>query len=225
MSLLSQVAAGLRAAGDQLPLAEVRRAAQEVDVASRRLARVAGPVPALGTALEHLDSAAGALLLAQHALQGYLASVGVLPAAVPSTVDDPDRPNWWASRVFAVTGVRAAPVSTVDVLDRALARARDGDRAGLAAVLAGAEPSVGLGLASATAPYLARCAALLDRPSIALDVVADLLPGLPAGVAEGILAGTPDRPWERHPADPAIASTVLLAGLLNVLGRKGIHDC
>src|SRR5436305_4488262 len=111
MSLPSEVATSLRAAGAQLPLPEVRRAAQEVDVASRRLARVAGPVPALGTALEHLDCAAGALLLAQHALQGYLAAVGVLPQPVPSTVDDHARPNWWASRVFALTDVSAAPLS------------------------------------------------------------------------------------------------------------------
>jgi hypothetical protein len=227
MSLPSDVAASLRAAGTALPLAEVRRAAQEVDVASRRLAMVAGPVPALNAALEHLDSAAGALLLAQHALQGYLAAVGVLPEAVPSTVDDQVRPDWWAARVFELTGITTDQLSTVDgggLLDEAVARAQDGDRPGLASVLAGAEPSVGLGLASAAAPFITRCALLLDEPWDAVGTVRDLLPGLPYGVAEKLLAGTPHGPWDGHPADPAIAAPVLLAGLLNLLGRKGIHD-
>jgi hypothetical protein len=47
---------------------------------------------------------------------------------------------------------------------------------------------------------------------------------LPSGVAAAILAGTPRRPWEEHPADRSIAGTVLLAGLLNLLGRKGINE-
>jgi hypothetical protein len=228
MSLLSEVAGNLRAAGAELPLAEVRRAAHDVDTASRRLAAalVAHPAPvrALGAALEHLDSAAGALLLAQHAIQGYLTSVGVHPAPVPSTVDDPVRSNWWVERVHALTGVVAEPLSTVDLLGAALAAAQDGDRDGLASVLAGAEPSAGLALASATAPHIASCAALAGHPLAALNTVRDLLPGLPGGVAEGILARTPRRPWDRHPADPAVAGTVLLAGLLNLLGRKGIDD-
>jgi hypothetical protein len=222
MSLPSQVA------GAELPLAEVRRAAHDVDTAGRRLAAalIAHParVPALGAALEHLDSAAGALLLAQHAVQGYLASVGVRPAPVPSTMDDPVRRNWWAERVRVLTGMGAEPLSTVDVLGAALAAAQDGDRDRLASVLAGAEPPAGLALARAIAPHIVSCADLAGHPSTALDTVRDLLPGLPSGVAEGILAGTPVRPWDGHPADPAIAGTVLLAGLLNLLGRKGIDD-
>src|SRR5437867_7386366 len=98
MSLLSELMVNLQA-GTELPLPEVRRAAQEVDAASRRLAaalaqQLAGVRP-LSDALEHLDSAAGALLLAQHAIQGYLASIGVHPAPVPSTVDEQVRSNWW----------------------------------------------------------------------------------------------------------------------------------
>jgi hypothetical protein len=229
MSLLSEVAVSLRTAGAELPLPEVRRAAQDVDLASRRLALVVAagqtaPVRALGAALEHLDSAAGALLLAQHAIQGYLAAVGVLPVPAPSTVDDPVRSNWWAARVFEVTAVSPDPVSCERLLEEAVTRARDGDRDGLAAVLAGAEPAVGLGLASGTAPLVARLAGAVEHPGRAWDGVRHLVPELPSGVAAAILAGTPRRPWEEHPADRSIAGTVLLAGLLNLLGRKGINE-
>src|SRR6266536_2275045 len=110
MSLLSELAVNLRAAGTELPLPEVRRAAHEVDTASRRLAAALIQQPpgirALSGALEHLDSAAGALLLAQHSLQGYLASVGALPPPVPSTVDTPIPSNWWVERVVELTGHR-----------------------------------------------------------------------------------------------------------------------
>lgn len=229
MSLLSEVAVDLRTAGAQLPLPEVRRAAWDVELASRRLATLVaagqtGPVRALGSALEHLDAAAGALLLAQHAIQGYLTAVGLSPEPVPSTVDIPDSHNWWAVRVFEVTAVSPAPASCADLLDEALTRAQDGDRDGLAAVLAGAPPSAGLGLASTTAALVADYARLVEHPGQAWDGVRHLVPELPSGVAAAILARTARRPWDEHPADRAIAGTVLLAGLLNLLGRKGIHD-
>jgi len=228
MSLISEVAASLRVAAE-LPLPEVRRAAQEVDAASRRLAVLvtAGhcePVRALGSALEHLDSAAGALLLAQHAIQGYLTAVGVQAEPVPSTVDGPVRTNWFAERVFAVTGARPSTVDSRDLLDDALSRAQDGDRAGFAAVLAGAEPAVGLALAPRTASLIQLHAHHVEYPGRAWESVRHLVPALPSGVAAGILAGTPHRPWDQHPADPAIAGTVLLAGLLNLLGHKGLHE-
>ncbi len=228
MSLISEVAVSLRVAAE-LPLPEVRRAAQEVDAASRRLALLVAaghpaPVRALGSALEHLDSAAGALLLAQHAIQGYLTAVGVAPEPVPSTVDDPVRSNWFAERVFAVTEVRPSTVDSRDLLDDALARAQDGDRDGFAAVLAGAEPAAGLALAPRTASLIQLHAHHVEHPGRAWESVRHLVPGLPSGVAAGILAGTRHRPWDQHPADPAIAGTVLLAGLLNLLGHKGLHE-
>jgi hypothetical protein len=229
MSLLTEVAVDLRTVGAQLPLPEVCRAAWDVEVASRRLAMLVaagqpGPVRALGAALEHLDTAAGALLLSQHAIRGYLAAVGMSAGPVPSTVDVPVQHNWWAARVFEVTAASPAPVSRTDLLDEAVARARDGDRDGFAAVLAGAEPSAGLGLASATAPLVSGYAGLVEHPGRAWEAVRHLVPELPSGVAAAILAGTARRPWDEHPADRAIAGVVLLAGLLNLLGRKGIHD-
>src|SRR6266536_5223107 len=152
MSLRSDVAANLRAAGTDLPLPEVRRAAQEVDTASRRLAATLPQQPAgvrpLGAALEHLDTAAGALLLAQHSIQGYLASVGTHPDPPPSTVDEATRPNWWADRVTELTGERPArsdpvPGTSNRLLHRAVARALAADRTGLTEVLANAEPATG----------------------------------------------------------------------------------
>ena len=89
-------------------------------------------------------------------------------------------------------------------------------------MLAGADPTDGLGLAARTAPYVQHYADRAERPSAALDTVRELLPGLPPGVAEAVLAGTPDGPWDGHPADRAVAGTVLLAGLLNLLGHKGL---
>jgi hypothetical protein len=115
-------------------------------------------------------------------------------------------------------------VDSRDLLDAALARAQDGDREGLAAVLAGAGPPAGLALAPRTASLIQLHAHHVEQPGRVWETVRHLVPGLPAGVAAGILAGTPRRPWDQHPADPAIAGTVLLAGLLNLLGRKGLHD-
>ena len=199
-----------------LPLSEVRRAAHDVHTASRRLARV----PALAAALGHLDTAAGALLLAEHALQGY--AVSTRPPPQSSTVDTAVPVTWWTARIAVLTGVHPSPVPAPDLLDDALARAQDGDRDGLAAVLAGADPTDGLGLAARTAPYVQHYADRAERPSAALDTVRELLPGLPPGVAEAVLAGAPDGPWDGHPADRAVAGTVLLAGLLNLLGHKGL---
>jgi hypothetical protein len=233
MSLLSELATSLGATGAQLPLPEVRRAAQEVDTASRRLAAALAhaqhpaPVRALGAALEHLDSASGALLLAQHSIQGYLTSVGATAVPPPSTVDNEPAADWWVQRVAQLTRCApssrpsAAPGTTTDLLRAALDPAQSGDRYGLAEVLAGAHPPVGLGLAALTAPLIQHHADLAERPSAALSTVGHLLPGLPSGVAESILAHRPGRPWDRHPADAAITGTALLAGLLNLLGRKG----
>jgi hypothetical protein len=232
VSLLSQPAAGLPGTGAGLPLPEVRRAAQEVDTASRRLAAALAahpaPVPVLGAALEHLDSAAGALLLAQHAIQGYLAAIGAPSTGAPSTVDEPVRSNWWVERVVQLTKhtptLRDPAGSAAELLAAALRPAQAGDRAGFAEVLASAEPTIGLGLAGLTAPLIERYAAELADPSPALDTVEDLLPALPDGLAEALLARTPDRPWDNHPADPAIAGTGLVAGLLNLLGRNGLPE-
>jgi hypothetical protein len=232
MSLLSELMVNLQA-GTELPLPEVRRAAQEVDAASRRLAaalaeQLAGVRPLSG-ALEHLDSAAGALLLAQHAIQGYLASVGAHPVPVPSTVDQQVRSNWWVERVVELTGHRpglpgGGTHSGAELLHHAVARALDADRVGLAAVLATADPATGLGLAALTAPLLKRYADLVDEPRVALATVRVLLPGLPDAVAEAVLTRTRHRPWDLHPADPAIAGTVLVAELLNLSGLNALPE-
>jgi hypothetical protein len=233
MSLLSELAVNLRAAGTELPLPEVRRAAHEVDTASRRLAAALIQQPpgvrALSGALEHLDSAAGALLLAQHSLQGYLASVGALRPPVPSTVDTPIPSNWWVERVVELTGHRpglpgGGTGGSAELLHHAVARALDADRAGLAAVLAGADPATGLGLAALTAPLVRRYADLVDEPRVALATIRVLLPGLPDAVAEAVLTGTRHRPWDLHPADPAIAGTVLVAELLNLSGLNALPE-
>src|SRR5262249_11434766 len=129
-----------------------------------------------------------------------------------------------AGRVVEVTTVAPAPVPCDRLLEEAVVRAQDGDRDGLAAVLSGAGPAAGLGLAPVTAPLVARFARLVKHPGRAWDGVRHLVPELPSGVAAATLAGTPRRPWDEHPADRAIAGTVLLAGLLNLLGRKGIDD-
>lgn len=214
-----------------------------MDTASRRLAAALAaqpqpvpawraaqpqPTPALAAALAHLDSAAGALLLAQHAIQGYLAAVGTHPATASSTVDRQGRSNWWVTRVAQLT--RHRPVSrepagsSARLLDEAVRQAQAGDRAGFADTLASAEPAIGLGLAELTAPLIERYATALADPSPALDTVANLLPALPDGVAGALLAGAPDRPWDNHPADLAITGPALVAGLLNLLGRNGLPE-
>jgi len=229
VSLLSELAAGLAGTGAGLPLPEVRRAAHEVDTASRRLAAalVAHPQPvrALSAALEHLDSAAGALLLAQHAIQGYLAAIGAHPVLPPSTVDEPVRLNWWVERVAQLTKHRPTLGDPAgNLLAEALRPAQAGDREGFADTLASAGQTTGLGLAGLTAPLIQRYAAELADPSPALDTVEELLPALPDGLAEALLTRTPDRPWDNHPADTAIAGTAIVAGLLNLLGRNGLPE-
>lgn len=140
MSLLEDLADQLRTTGEHLPIAEVTAATERLRMAGGLLAWVMhsstnpGGVPTMAAATEHLEHAAGAMLVAQEALRDYALTLGLSPDAVPA--DDrrwhtalaptpppapptatgsaaspaPELSDWWAERVGEITEgtVRAA---------------------------------------------------------------------------------------------------------------------
>ncbi len=189
MSLVRELAARVRAVAEDLPLPQVRLAAERLRSATALLGYVLAhsvadrPVPTLAGATEHLDAAAGALRTAQDRLAEYLTAVGLSGGAVSenrdwraaltpegSTVDS--RPpevaplhDWWAARVHELTGEsgedRARPQDGPALLKEAVARAMGRDRAGLSRQLVSAGAAAGLGLAALTPAVLEQLAAEL----------------------------------------------------------------
>ncbi len=130
MSLVEQVGAEVAAAVQRLPVAPVVAATQRLAAAGdllrwvrRESAHDLGTATLAG-ALEHLEAAGRALLVAQERLGGYLREIGLahdaggteaprrpeperVPAPGPSTSDDPGTAglgNWWAGRIAVITG-------------------------------------------------------------------------------------------------------------------------
>src|SRR5438309_994177 len=132
MSLIEELGARLYASSAELPLGELIAALDRLRAGSALLSWVrqesARPlgVPELSGAIEHLEHAARALLVAQDSLSGYLAGIGLAGDATRppdtawrSALDDPAQPprtepprtgappplgRWWARRVSELTG-------------------------------------------------------------------------------------------------------------------------
>jgi hypothetical protein len=188
MSLIEELGARLYASSADLPLGELVAALDRLRAGSALLSWVrqesARPlgVPELAGAIEHLEHAARALLVAQDSLSGYLAAVGLTVDAAPPpdtawrrALDEPQAPRspqepgrvaapplgrWWAQRVGVLTNgpvddVPQSRASGVDLLRRVAGLT---DRDGLRRELAGAAPPAGLGLAAIAPPVLHKLA-------------------------------------------------------------------
>ncbi|MEV4845889.1 hypothetical protein AB0K20_22080 [Micromonospora matsumotoense] len=89
MSIVEDVGAQVRAAAEELPLAQLALALEKFGQATERLRWVrqesANPmgVPELAAATEHAESAGHALRVAQEQLSGYLAAIGLAPDGPP----------------------------------------------------------------------------------------------------------------------------------------------
>jgi hypothetical protein len=167
------------------------------------------------------------------------------PAAPPDTAPPPPEQlgSWWRRRVEQLTG-EAPPApgqadgrdrpDTAELLRRVATGVRSGDRAGLGRDLYSVNASAGLGLSAVTPPVLHRLAGdLLGHEPHADDLprlrtatagrVRSLLPGAPPAVLETLLARICRAPvpdgTQTHPADSAVAASVLTGVLLARLGR------
>ncbi|GAA0806780.1 hypothetical protein [Spirilliplanes yamanashiensis] len=139
MSLVTDVAARVRSASDDLPLDLIAAAADRLRTATELLDRVRQSsvdpigVPPLGAALEHAERAVHQLLATRDALGDYLAAAGLAgdagapPAAPPPAGPGPQarvpRPaaqreparapgplaSWWRTRVAELTGIADPP--------------------------------------------------------------------------------------------------------------------
>jgi hypothetical protein len=168
------------------------------------------------------------------------------PVPVPADGAPPVAPRlrrWWAERVAYLTD--GAPVeesgnggstpNNAELLRRVARHTRAADRDGLRRELTAAPAPVGLGLSATVPAVLQRLAAdLLGHQPRAEDLpvltrtargpVQALLPKLPPGVLDTLLARVCRVPPEgsqaqAHPADSAVTGGVLVGVLLHRLGR------
>jgi hypothetical protein len=179
MSLVQDLADRLRAAHDQLPVAEITAAAERMRAATALMAWVLhhssrpDAVPSLGNAAERLDHAAAALRAAQDSLDSYSLAIGIavdsypdnrLPA-VPGQVQrahsvDHQLADWWSTRVCHLTGHPMiekrgeGAESSTELLALCVDTALEADTAALHRHLVSAGPAVGLGLAAVAPPLL-----------------------------------------------------------------------
>jgi hypothetical protein len=191
MSLIEELGARLYASSADLPLGDLVAALDRLRAGSALLGWVRQEstrplgVPQLSGAIEHLEHAARALLVAQDSLSGYLATIGLTADAAPPpdtawrrALDEPEPPRspqapgpveapplgrWWAQRVGVLTNgsvddVPQGQANGADLLRAVARRSGTGDRDGLRRELAGAAPPVGLGLAAIAPPVLHRLA-------------------------------------------------------------------
>lgn len=181
MSLVQDLADRLRAARDQLPIAEIAGAAERMRAASGMLAWVlhqsakSGAVPGLGLAANHLDHAAAALRVAQDSIDDYCLALGVsmeaypdhrLPvqrASSPNAGIDNQLSDWWTTRVCQLSGHDSTERgegadSSTELLRRCVTAALDGDTGKLHKHMVAAGPAVGLGLAAVAPPLLRQLA-------------------------------------------------------------------
>ncbi|MFF3866278.1 hypothetical protein [Micromonospora sp. NPDC001898] len=97
MSIIEDVGAQVRAAAEDLPLAQLALALEKFGQATERLRWVrqesANPmgVPELSAATEHTESAGHALRVAQEQLSAYLAAIGLAPDGAPAARPAGDR--------------------------------------------------------------------------------------------------------------------------------------
>ncbi len=150
--------------------------------------------------------------------------------------------DWWSTRISELTGQSTdsrsdgAPTSA-ELLRLVAAAALDNDAKRLHRHLVNAGPAVGLGLAAVSPPLLRRLATdLVGHPPrledlarvrrAALPLPAEVLPDLTPDPAEETIArvchAQPQRKASQpnHPADVAVTSALLVAGLLRATGRS-----
>jgi hypothetical protein len=241
MSLLQDLGSQLRGAANDLPVTDLVAAADRLRAAVERLAAIRqessrgiGVVP-LGQAVDHLEHALRALLVAQEDVAAYLVAIGLTSDAVvtPPTRGRPAptvsgdatpiesepaeaMPAWWPGRVDKLTGYEPEPTSSTpdgsaagdstELLKRVAAHTgRDGLRIELRRVPA----ATGLGLAALATTALHRLAAeILGHPPGPAD-----LPALRSA------AGGPVRDLLPN-LDPKVGE-VLLARVCRVPGPSG----
>ncbi|MEU2613417.1 hypothetical protein ABZ570_17805 [Micromonospora sp. NPDC007271] len=99
MSIVEDIGARVRAAADELPLAQLAAALEKFGQATERLRWVrqesADPmgVPELSAATEHAENAGYALRVAQEQLSAYLAAIGLAADGAPAPKADGRRPK------------------------------------------------------------------------------------------------------------------------------------
>ncbi|MEV6634541.1 hypothetical protein AB0M54_27720 [Actinoplanes sp. NPDC051470] len=148
---------------------------------------------------------------------------------------------WWQRRVEQLTNEAPGEadntdgrIGTTDLLRRVAGRVRAGDRASLGRDLHGVNAATGLSLSAAAGPVLRRLAGdLLGHEPRPDDVsrlrtavsgrVRSLLPGISPAALDAVISRTcraksPDGD-QPHPADSAVASSVVAGVLLARLGR------
>lgn len=244
MSLIQELASQLRGAVNGLPVTDLAATADRLRGTVERLAAIRhessrgiGVVP-LGQAVEHLEHALRALLVAQEDVAAYLVAIGLTSDAVvtPPTrgrpapartgnatpvVAEPAEamPRWWPARVDKLTGYEPAPVSSVpdgsaagdstELLKRVAAHTGGGDRGELRTELRRVPASTGLGLAALAPTALHRLAAeILGHPPGPAD-----LPALRSAAGGSVRDLLPN-------LDPKVGE-VLLARVCRVPGPSG----
>ncbi|MDZ5446172.1 hypothetical protein U2F26_26140 [Micromonospora sp. 4G57] len=120
MSIIEDVGAQVRAAAEELPLAQLGLALEKFGQATERLRWVrqesANPmgVPELSAATEHAETAGYALRVAQEQLAGYLAAIGLAADGAPAPKPQERRPTHDAARDAAPTAPGAGPERGAD---------------------------------------------------------------------------------------------------------------
>jgi hypothetical protein len=267
VSLVQELGAQLRGAAESLPVGEVAGAAERLRGAVQLLAwvrhesvRGIGITP-LTAAVDHLDQAIRALLVAQEDVAAYLAALGLAGDAVAVTQpversrplprpEDEEQPTeeeraqvaplrgWWSARVDHLTGYdpEPAPERADDTDSAELLRRVAGhtDRDALRTELRRVEAPAGLGLAALAPTAIRRLAGeILGHPpgpddlpalrDLAGGRVRGLLPNADDTVADTLLGRVCRVPETRttptHPADSAIAGSVLTGVFLQRAGR------
>jgi hypothetical protein len=167
--------------------------------------------------------------------------------AVPTQVQrssgvDTQLSDWWSTRIGELSGYDTAAKSegattSAELLRLVAKAALSNDTKSLHQHLVDAGPAVGLGLAAVAPPLLRHLASefaghpprLEDLARVrraALPLAAEVLPELTPDPAEEIVArvchAQPQRKAAQpnHPADVAVASALLVAGLLRATGRS-----
>lgn len=241
MSLIQDLGSQLRGAANGLPVTDLAATADRLRVAVERLAAIRhessrgiGVVP-LGQAVDHLEHALRALLVAQEDVGAYLVAIGLASDAVvtPPTRGRPApavsgdatpveaepaeaMPRWWPARVDRLTGYEPEPASSTpdgsaagdstELLRRVAAHTGRGE---LRTELRRVPAATGLGLAVLAPTALHRLAAeILGHPPGPAD-----LPALRSA------AGGPVRDLLPN-LDPKVGE-VLLARVCRVPGPSG----
>ncbi len=120
MSIVEDIGAQVRAAADELPLAQLAAALEKFGQAAERLRWVrqesANPmgVPELSAATEHAETAGYALRVAQEQLSAYLAAIGLAADGAPAPKADGRQPRHDAPREVTPPAPGAVPEQDVN---------------------------------------------------------------------------------------------------------------